>query len=162
MHYYVQFLVATFAFAHDYWQDKPEKRRHHTPLRTERLAISKSSDNARGLHARTREVSAITATTASAQECTFVVVFCSPLFCAGEHCADLCLIDVVVIFEGIGLYMGKFMRFFFLNGAQHRESVDGEKIACVVIRFSVATENRMVMHAIFSPIYGCPMSGTNF
>ncbi len=84
------------------------------------------------------------------------LLLCSPLFCAGELCADL---RVVVVHEG---------RFFLKNGAQHRASDMRIKIACVGIRFSittvvttvvatvvpivvttVVTENRMPMHAIF-------------
>ncbi len=79
-----------------------------------------------------REVPAIAATTASVREHAFVIVFGSLLFCTGERCADLHIVVViaVVVFEGIGLYMEKFGQ-LFLNGARHRASVDGKKIACM-------------------------------
>ncbi len=59
--------------------------------------------------AHTQEVQAIMVMTASVQECTFIVVFGSLLFCARECCADL---RIVVILERIGPYVEKYMRFF--------------------------------------------------
>ncbi len=72
-----------------------------------------------------REVPTIAVTMVNMWECAFVVVFGSPLFCAGERCADLCV--VVVVFEG---------QFFLKNSARHRASVDEKK-------------NRMRRHTIF-------------
>ncbi len=65
--------------------------------------------------ARAQDVLTIAAMTVNALECAFVVVFGSPLFCAGECCVDLC---IVVVFEG---------RFFLINGALHQSSVDEKK-----------------------------------
>ncbi len=102
--------------------------------------------------------------TVNTQKRTFIVIFGSPLFCARERCADLrvIIVIVVVVFEG---------QSFFLSGARHQASVDGDKnhmrrhtIFCSYCRYyyrmmtvvmtvvtTVATENRMTTHAIFSP-----------
>ncbi len=46
----------------------------------------------------TRVVPAIAAiTTMNVQECVFVVIFGSPLFCAGERCMDLRIVVIVIV-----------------------------------------------------------------
>ncbi len=95
-------LLATFAFPHDYWQEKPENRRHYALPHSKIHAVSKDSNDVRGPSACTQEVPAIAATTANTQEHIVVVVFASPSFYAKERCVDLCVVFVIVVivFEG--------------------------------------------------------------
>ncbi len=109
-------LVATFAFPHDYQQDKPENHHHRTLPHPEIHTVSKDSDNAIGPCTHAQKVPAIAATTKNAREHAFFVIFGSVLFCTAECCADLRII--IVVFEG---------QFFLKNGARHRTSVDEKK-----------------------------------
>ncbi len=61
--------------------------------------------------AHPREVPAIAATMASAQERMLIVIFGSPLFCARERCADLHIV-VIAVLEKISPYVGKYIQFF--------------------------------------------------
>ncbi len=117
-------VVATIALPHDYWQDQQENCR----LGRETHSFERFWRHERTPHMHSRG-SCITAM-ASAQECAFVVVFGSLLFCARERGTDP---RIVVVFEGIGPYMGKYMCFFF-NSTQPGAPSVRKKITCVFIR----------------------------
>ncbi len=120
-------LVATFAFPHDYWQDKPENRRYCALPHTKIGAVSKDSDDARGPCARPR----CFGYRGDDSECA-KTRFCPRFWIATllhwERCADL----RVVVFEG---------RFFLKNSAPHQAFVDEKK-------------NRMSCHTIFRSYCG--------
>ncbi len=89
---------------------------------------------------RIREVLPTVATTANARERAFVIVFGSPFFCARKHCLD----HYVVVFIAVALKDDFFLK--MVPNIEH--SYMRKKIACVVIRFSIATVVTMVITTI--------------
>ncbi len=83
-----------------------------------RLAVLDGVDDPRGPRAHAREVLAIVATMMNTQECTFVIVFGSRLFCAGKHCTRT---------FASSSSSSSLKTIFFKNSARHRTSVNEKK-----------------------------------